>query len=448
MNSKKSLLGFLTVLLMCFGSSIQGMSKLMNNKSLFQAVSKQVKMGFRVVSETANAFLNKNKIWSTRIMTFSAKKTFGVPKFQQAKNDKHRNNLWQTAKSTCAKGRSILLGLGFLMPIFVYSAKRCSALPQEQAAGDQVFEQNRGAILGSRPPQVQAAADRAFENIKNVNNDEWFYKGTDYYTLLDLDEDKILKNLAYESRGKKDIYIIDVGCAGGNWGRRMMNALQGEVYKKSGKRFHIFSVTGGKECEDIVQKKEHVTLYQFNQFKIENLDEEFSRRGFDLRDKVDLIVSSWTLRHLVDPFGTLKQMYNLLTPSQGKLMSNGFLFMFNDSTKVESFPLSNENILVHSNATILFKDLRSGRDVGQFLLVRNDENELKIPLEYTDKVYPIGYGFQNESYVVTVYSRGSNPSFDQDYIDDDRRLYCNKGDQRCKKLYRYLSDQRLFYEKA
>jgi hypothetical protein len=192
--------------------------------------------------------------------------------------------------------------------------------------------------LGNRPPEVQDAVNRAFEQNKNATS--WPYDGSYYYTLMGIDEEKLFALLVCDEH-KNDIYIVDVGCGKGGWGRLARNFfLRNEAWKNSGKRIHIFSITGGRECEDIVEQTDHVTLYQLNQFKIENIDEEFSKRGFNLKNKVDVIVSNWTLRHLVDPFRTLEQMYNLLA-DKGILMSNGFLFKLDDSAEVKVFPSYN-----------------------------------------------------------------------------------------------------------
>lgn len=240
---------------------------------------------------------------------------------------------------------------------------------------------------------------------------------------------------------------IDVGCAQGGWGKNAMEILQSEACKKSGKKFHIFSVTGGEECNEMVQENGHVTLYQFNQFKIETIDEEFSKRGFNFAGKVDLIVSNWTLRHLVDPFGTLKRMYSLLTPAQGILMSNGFLFKFNNSDEVQGFPRGNENILTHTNATPLFRSWNIGRDADQFLLIRDNDNALDLPLEYTGEIYEINHEYQCASGILTAYNKGfsTKPGVDLAYITSDIDIfYYNKNDLNSKKLYLYLKDQGLF----
>ncbi len=311
------------------------------------------------------------------------------------------------------------------------------------------IEKEENAVLGDRPSQIQAEADKAFELNKDTGDDQWLYNGFDFYGLLGINDKLLLKHLASENQEKEDVYIIDVGCARGGWGRHAMRILQSKACKKSGKRFHIFSVTGGKECEEIVQQEGHVTLYQLNRFKIENIDEELSKRGFDLKGKVDLIVSNWTLRHLVDPFGTLKRMYSLLTSNQGMLLSNGFLFKFNDSDKVRAFPEKNENILIHANATPIFRAWDCGRDTGQFLLMRNNKKELEIPLEYTSNISFISHRYQCASAAVTVFNKGSlvKQNFDPDFIEGSPKLYCDKDDQQCKNLYKDLKARGYFMKR-
>lgn len=310
-------------------------------------------------------------------------------------------------------------------------------------------------ILGERPAHVQAAVDSAFEYNKSAKPGEWLRDGSyGYYGLLNIDEDALLKHIANENTEEKDVYIIDVGCAQGGWGRNVLRTLEKESIKKTGKRFHIFSVTGGKECKELVEHKGHVTLYQLSNFKIENIDEEFSKRGFNLKNKVNLIVSHWTLRHLVDPFGTVKRLYSLLTPKHGMLMSNGFLFSHDKNDEVQAFPAHNSkdynaNILMGTNAICLFRHWTCSRDVGEFLLVRTHQKELNIPLEYTGQTRSIGNGYQNSSQQVTVFNKGNsikdnNLSDGISWMNND--IYFDKDDMRSKNLFRALLYQKLFYK--
>ena len=60
--------------------------------------------------------------------------------------------------------------------------------------------------------------------------------------------------------------------------------------------------------------------------------------------------------------------------------------MFNDSDKVQGFPIGNENILIHANTISLFRHYDSGRDAGQFLLVRHDANGANDILVYAGNI--------------------------------------------------------------
>lgn len=326
--------------------------------------------------------------------------------------------------------------------------KHNNALARINVIMDHVIERPQKVGLGDRPAPIKVAVDSAFEKNKDTQKEDWLYNGHTYYALLDLDEDVLFKYLACENPEERDVYIIDVGCAQGRWGKNAQYILADENIKKSGKRFHIFSVTGGVECDELVERKDHVTLYQFNQFKIENIDEEFAKRGFDLKNKVNLIVSNWTLRHLIDPFGTLKRMYSLLNPKQGKLISNGFLFKYNDNDEIQAFPMDNENILSNSIAICLFRYFTVGRDTGQFLLMRTDHNELNIPLEYTGQTHELVGRWQCASGKVTVFNKSTHikQNFEPSIMNKDQYIYCAQDDQHAKNLYNALLKQNLFYK--
>lgn len=324
--------------------------------------------------------------------------------------------------------------------------------------------------LGERPWLVKQAINSAFDKNKRAAGD-WLYNGGhDYYGIMGLDEEKILEWIA-SKQDKNDIYIIDVGCARGGWGQKVAEFLiNNKIFQSSGKRFHVFSVTGGNECMNMPEGETfcktsvgNVTLYEFNQFKIENIDDEFKLLGFNLIGKVDLIVSHWTLRHLADPFGTLVRMYRLLTSAQGLLLSNGFLFAFENTESIEAFPGNKHwNILADANATPLFRYYDVGRDAGHFLLAKTNDKELAIPLEYTGEVRTIGGNYQCESGIVTVfklvglcryinqYCFKENIKDEKDETDSayeiwrDHGYYCDVGNQQSKGLYAYLRNKRFF----
>ncbi len=256
-------------------------------------------------------------------------------------------------------------------------------------------------VESDRPKRVQEAVDKAFE--KNKKGKRWTGKnGSSRYKLFGLNDDSVLKKLAFPK--KDEIYIIDVGCATGKWGRHAMDVLSKSKQYQKTKKIHIFSVTGGQECKEVITCQGNVMHYQLNQFKIENIDEEFLKRGFDLKNKVDLIVSRWTLRHLVDPVGTLKRMYRLLTSQQGIIMSNGFWFALDSSKKIQCFPKDNKGLLGVDSNSLFFRFYDDGQDLDDFLLMRNNNQELIIP-EYTGDIHQVAKSYQCSSGFVTVFKK-------------------------------------------
>ncbi len=347
----------------------------------------------------------------------------------------------QLATQTFSKPSSIkkALAIGAVgASLYGYHIKNSSAQAEE------ISNHESQHLPFIRPQKVQEAADEAFESNRKTKS-KWLYNGEwGWYGLLNIHEEKLIKHLV--SLDKKDIYIMDIGCAKGEWAREIVNLLQTQ-YKKNNTKFHIFSITGSKECKEVTWTEGNITLHQLHQFKIENIDEELAKRGFDLKEKLDLIVSRWTLRHLVDPFGTLTKIYDLLNPSKGKLIANGFLFKYEDSEKVQGFPYKHQNVVTQSNASAIFYDYDAGHDTGHFLLERNDKKPLDIPLEYTGNIASISYNYQCQSQKVTEFRRkipNNNQKPERDYVNPKERWYCLHGDEKCQQLYSFLKENDLF----
>jgi len=318
-------------------------------------------------------------------------------------------------------------------------------LGMEQSAGYRI-------ALGDRPAAVQCISDAVFEkNKKPVNH--WIFGGARSYYLLSLSDYKVIEKLAFNNPEKSELILLDVGCASGEWCLSVAEILtQHKICQKTGKQVHIYSLTGSQECrEETFTYSPNITIHQYNNFKIEDIGKELLAKGIDLRDKVDLIVSRWTLRHLVDPFETLKQLYRLLTPSQGILMSNGFLFAFDDSSEIQHFPYLNWSILAASSAISLFHS--TGLE-DHFLLMRNSE-ELELPITYTGKVQKIdAVEWQSCCEFVTEFNSGTlfqgkqfffEGSTLEDYLYDEtgeprKRFcyFCENDSQRSKELYAFL----------
>lgn len=326
-------------------------------------------------------------------------------------------------------------------------------------------------ILGKRPKNIQKAIDKEFAKISSMKPEIWTFDGNvGFYELFKFEETKIFEMLA-SKKNKNNIYIIDVGGGQGAWSQKsMVSLLNNETCKNSGKHFYIFNITGGTECEEKSENKDNVTLYFLNRFKIENIDVELPKRmlsdfdiKIDLTGKVDFIVSRYTFLHLVDPFGSIKRIYQLLTPLQGILLSTGFNFELDDSNQIYTFPglaqstkgHSSWYFLAETNAISIFMvNCILVGSFGQFLLMRTNYDELEIPLAYTNELRKKEY----EKFVA-VYKKESitqkKPYFlkfekkktDEDIDDPEAKEYgycCCEKNPKSKELFEYLKQNGLF----
>lgn len=324
------------------------------------------------------------------------------------------------------------------------------AITTTQEFSKKLQECEQNGFLTQRPSSVQEACDKAFDENSATKPGEWLYNGNSNYSVLNLNDNCVLAHVVNFHKHEPNIYIIDVGGAGGDWGWNAFHLLKKITPKEQ--HVTIFSLTGGQECSEKVYHADNATLYQFNKFKIENIDEELEKRGFKLRQKVHLIISNWALRHLADPFGTLARLYSLLSPRFGAILSNGFLFASDTSSDVQGFPEGNCHLLSKSNTVPLCYSYDCGRDVDHFLLLRDNEHELELPLTYTGETRRISDGYQCASQTITVFKDASKPvkwselhTFSRRYGSFARSTYyCPPLNQRSKQLYNYLCECRIF----
>jgi len=101
-----------------------------------------------------------------------------------------------------------------------------------------------------RPTIIQQQCDDAFEIVKSMPSDVWVNNGSKpYYELMGINDEKLIPYVLQENQDQKNVYIVDVGCAGGMWGKHAFNTLNGRI-KDTSKHIYIFSLTGATECRE------------------------------------------------------------------------------------------------------------------------------------------------------------------------------------------------------
>lgn len=152
------------------------------------------------------------------------------------------------------------------------------------------------------------------------------------------------------------------------------------------------------------------TQYNIGNFQIENMLEQFyalPSTDFPIKEldkQVDVIFSSFTFIHLIDPLGTLLQAYSLLRPKTGCILMDGFYYSIpkEDEPNYPGMALLNEKfrssakkfdfdvaanvhlyeLLLSLNLPFLLNGQNVAASLNQFMLQRPDEKELELPLNY------------------------------------------------------------------
>lgn len=239
----------------------------------------------------------------------------------------------------------------------------------------------------NRPLSVQNKIDDVFNKLK-INTkpkDCWNYDGSDFYEILGVNDHAIIKKIIKESPSPQtDFYFIDIGAGNFSWGNNLVKFINTTDFSKD-IRVHIIGVTGENTGEPEVSIQEKCTIYKFSAFKIEDLSNVFKQKIPTLEGKVDLIVSKWTFRHLVDPVGTFIQAYNMLRPITGLLMMDGFFFSDSD----EYFDLGKVNmdddfrkLLEELGVPFVISPYFVNRSLNHFSLKKPDNQPCKLPMNY------------------------------------------------------------------
>lgn len=179
-------------------------------------------------------------------------------------------------------------------------------------------------FYSQRPRAVQDRIDSIYSKLSHQGKN-WLYNGSrGAYGLLNFrDEEVIAQRIFRAPPEKSDLYFIDLGSGYHHW-VDWIQAFLLSNYQHDARHFHVIGVTGEGEPGHFQHNTDNVTTHKISGFKLENLWEEFPKLDLHLESSVEFIATSWTLRHLVDPVGTLDQAYHLLSPGNGLIFGTGF----------------------------------------------------------------------------------------------------------------------------
>lgn len=306
-----------------------------------------------------------------------------------------------------------------------------------------------------RPDKVQSAVNAVFARL---GQNRWNYNGSPEYGLGGIPDFQVIRNLIISKHTRekeKDnafvkIKFLDFGAGDFSWSRNVVSCINEAI--KNGDlpcdiKVRICSVRGEPSTFKNEKFRKIVSgaceeYYIYNS-KIESMQKDIRMSGlsfFPKRGRCDLIVSSWTLRHLVDPVGSFKFLLDSLIPSYGYLLCDGFLADFTDRP-IEKHYESNFRLILHNMENISYL-INLTDTMHQFIIKRTSNESPKIPLRYNKDVSVRSInnrGYDVFADQITVYEPFE--TFNPEHPDLKKFVYATKLDSMILKRYYLGTDK-------
>lgn len=251
----------------------------------------------------------------------------------------------------------------------------------------------KGLNWKDRPSEIQERIDDAFEDLSCRSQGVWSYNGSQSYGLANVNELRFIQHLIKTNPHQKEFTFLDIGAGDFQWGDSLAKNINELLDIPEDVKINIISTRaeGYEGEEDTTVGK--CRVFKLGNFKAENMEKEeekFKNKYFSLINNVDVIVSQWCFRHLVDPVGTLQQTYSLLKPNTGLFIGDGFFYGFEEDTQEVVIKRSIEKnimLLLDMKVSFLVHPNKVERGVCSFIFKKPTEVPLQLPLKYKDMAY-------------------------------------------------------------
>ena len=262
-----------------------------------------------------------------------------------------------------------------------------------------------------RPMETKETIDRAFKNLPQIP--AWLANGFEDYHLMSLSQVDLMKKIILQNYPqRKDFYFLDIGAGQFQSVRHLCKKINEDKTLPQDIKVHCIGVRGERHLDEEIIEDGCCIRYELGYFKIECLETSFTERGLDFQNKVNLIVSSYTLSHLVDPTGTFLQAYSLLRIGSGLILSQGWYFAFNDSKQKldklaerdpSTFDYQMLWLLLQTNEPFIMTQTTDPQVLSPFALQRLQDN-LTLPLSYHKLHQPESRLVTQTSHSVSVFN--------------------------------------------
>ncbi len=231
-----------------------------------------------------------------------------------------------------------------------------------------------------RPQVVQNAIAGAFFSLKQLSKSAWgAYNGREGYEICSINDYGFMESLIREAPlSQTHFYAMDIGAGNFQWGEGLAKHLNTLKDLREDITVHIISLRGESNHGEKQVKKKNCIIYNLGAFAIEKLEKNLKQNDLYLTGKLDLIVTRWCFRHLVDPLGTFAQAYRLLRPKTGHFFGDGFVTLMDKQNTDEPEWLDNFNMLDVLRAT-RGSFLMQSYDRGNRFVVRMEDASFYPP---------------------------------------------------------------------
>ncbi len=230
---------------------------------------------------------------------------------------------------------------------------------------------------------LKECIDKTYEKLaKSEPISGWtLYNGREKYLICGIDEHILIQALAKGAPlEQRDIYVLDIGAGDFQWCKALVKFINRNEAFPITKRVHVIGVRGEPYEGVQVVEKERCILYRIGALKVEDITTELIRNGLE-GIHLDLVVSRWAIRHLVNPVETVKAVFDLLRPRGGVFLFDGFFFLKprEKLNKVNVYQRMVQ-LLLQSKVDFLARKFREDSSVDHFILQRSDERTFKLDL--------------------------------------------------------------------
>lgn len=247
----------------------------------------------------------------------------------------------------------------------------------------------------------------------------------------------MILDIIQSSPEQQEFYFVDVGAGKFQWIDGILRFLKNDPNVPKNKKYHIIGLN--VDGKDEINNDGNFITYKLGHFKTENIIEAFKKRGMNLKGKIDLMVSCWTLKHLVDPLGTFLQMFQL-TKLNGYMLLEGIPFLNYHEDDTYFNPDNALYLLQELDQPYLMQTTTTGKEFNHIIIQKKYVNDDVAIFSYADD---LGRGREGSPYAARIIAESLKSAFFPDsgvVIGlSDKSLYI--GD---KTLFDTLNEKKLF----